>query len=99
TRGAEQKNEDKHEREGVLMESENIIHYWHAVELLQPQSAPKIRNRSSAYGAFLHDTPSTRPIPPWAPGSIVNKQALPDKREWSHTLYAHLYDSRLVAAR
>ncbi|MCS7550506.1 AAA domain-containing protein [Pseudomonas aeruginosa] len=80
------------------MESENIIHYWHAVELLQPQSAPKIRNRSSAYGAFLHDTPSTRPIPPWAPGSIVNKQALPDKREWSHTLYAHLYDSRLVAA-
>ncbi|MEN1500898.1 hypothetical protein AAIH24_31285, partial [Pseudomonas aeruginosa] len=60
TRGAEQKNEDKHEREGVLMESENIIHYWHAVELLQPQSAPKIRNRSSAYGAFLHDTPSPR---------------------------------------
>ncbi|HFO1385429.1 TPA: DNA helicase, partial [Pseudomonas aeruginosa] len=80
------------------MESENIIRYWHAVELLQPQSAPKIKKRSSAYGAFLHDTPSTRPIPPWAPGSIVSKQALPDKREWSHTLYAHLYDSRLVAA-
>ncbi|QCX50788.1 DNA helicase [Ralstonia pseudosolanacearum] len=80
------------------MEQENITRYWHAVELLQPQSAPKIKKRSSAYGAFLHDTPSTRPIPPWAPGSIVGKQTLPDKREWSHTLYAHLYDSRLVAA-
>jgi hypothetical protein len=87
----------KHEREGTVMEPENIIRYWHAVELLQPQSAPKIKKRSSVYGAFLHDTPSTRPIPPWAPGSIVSKQALPDKREWSHTLYAHLYDSRLVA--
>lgn len=81
-----------------MKEPENIVRYWHAVELLQPQSAPKIKKRSSAYGAFLHDTPSTRPIPPWAPGSIVSKQTLPDKREWSHTLYAHLYDSRLVAA-
>lgn len=81
-----------------MKEPENIIRYWHAVELLQPQSAPKIKKRSSAYGAFFHDTPSTQPIPPWAPGSIVNKQALPDKREWSHTLYAYLYDSRLIAA-
>lgn len=82
----------------VMKEPETIIRYWHAVELLQPQSAPKIKKRSSAYGAFLHDTPCTRPIPPWTPKSIVSKQTLPDKREWSHTLYAHLYDSRLVAA-
>jgi len=81
-----------------LKEPERIIRYWHAVELLQPQSAPKIKKRSSVYGAFLHDTPCTRPIPPWAPESIVSKQPLPQKREWSHTLYAHLYDSRLVAA-
>lgn len=81
-----------------MKEPENIIRYWHAVELLQPQSAPKIKKRSSAYAAFLHDTPSRRPIPPWAPGSIISKQTLPDKREWSHTLYAHLYDSWLVAA-
>ena len=81
-----------------MKESENIVRYWHAVELLQPQSAPKIKKRNSPYGAFLHDTPCTRPIPPWAPESIVRKQALPDKRAWSHTLYAHLYDSRLVAS-
>ena len=88
----------EHEREGIVREPENIIRYWHAVELLQPQSAPKIKKRSSVYGAFFHDTPGVRPIPPWAPGSVVGKQALPDKREWGHTLYAHLYDSRLVAA-
>ena len=80
-----------------MKDPEKIIRYWHAVELLQPQSAPRIKKRSSDYGAFLHDTPSTHPVPPWAPGSIASKQTLPDKREWSHTLYAHLYDSRLVA--
>ena len=82
-----------------MKEAENIVRYWHAVELLQPQSAPKIKKRSSAYGAFLHDTAITSPIPPWAPESIVSKQALPDKREWSHTLYAYLYDSRCVATK
>jgi len=81
-----------------LKEPERIVRYWHAVELLQLQSAPKIKRRDSPYGAFLHDTPSASPIPPWAPESIVSKQALPDKRAWSHTLYAYLYDSQLVAA-
>lgn len=87
----------EHEGDGSLNESENIVRYWHSVELLQPQSAPRIKKRSSAYGAYLHDTPCARPVPPWAPESVVSKQALPDKRVWSHTLYAHLYDSRLVA--
>lgn len=80
------------------MVQENIVRYWYAVELLQPQPAPRIKKRSSPYGVFLHDTPCAHPIPPWSPESIVGKQALPDKREWSHTLYAHLYDSRLVAS-
>lgn len=79
------------------MEQEDIVRYWHAVELLQPQSAPKLEKRSSIYGAFFHDTPLTSPIPPWAAESIVSRQELPPKRVWSHTLYAHLYDSRLVA--
>ncbi len=79
------------------MEQEDIVRYWHAVELLQPQPAPKLKKRSNIYGAFLHDTPIARPIPPWAPESIAGKQELPPKRVWSHTLYAHLYDSRLIA--
>ena len=83
----------------VLIEQEGIIRYWHAVELLQPQSAPKPNKRSSHYEAFIHDTPILRPILPWAPASIVSKQVLPKSRVWSHTVYAHLYDSRLVAEK
>ncbi|WP_219953229.1 DEAD/DEAH box helicase [Dickeya zeae] len=79
------------------MWQENIVRYWHAVELLQPQSAPKLEKRSNSYSAFIHDTPIQHPVPPWASESVVSKQVLPKKRVWSHTLYAHLYDSRLVA--
>jgi hypothetical protein len=85
--------------EEILMRQENIVRYWHAVELLQPQSAPKLVKRSNPYGAFIHDTPILHPVPPWAPESVVSKQVLPKKRVWSHTLYAHLYDSRLVAEK
>lgn len=81
------------------MGQENIVRYWHAVELLQPQSAPRPEKRSTPYGAFIHDTPTQYPVPPWAPESVVSKQVLPRKRVWSHTLYACLYDSRLVAEK
>ena len=81
------------------MGQENIVRYWHAVELLQPQSAPKLKRRSTLYEAFIHDTPIERPIVPWIPESVVSKQVLPKKRVWSHTLYAHLYDSRLIAEK
>lgn len=29
------------------MDHENIVRYWHAVELLQPQSVPKAQKRDS----------------------------------------------------
>lgn len=80
-----------------MTEQESIVRYWHAVELLQPQSAPKLKRRSSPYGAFIHDTPIGQPISPWSAASIVSKQDLPKRRIWSHTLFAHLYDSRRVA--
>lgn len=82
---------------GVLTEQENIVRYWHAVELLQPQSAPKLKKRSSHFSAFIHDTLIGNPIPPWSTASIVAKQRLPKQRVWSHTLFAHLYDSRRIA--
>ncbi|MDW7708690.1 hypothetical protein SCY21_21970 [Xanthomonas euvesicatoria] len=81
------------------MDQESIVRYWHAVELLQPQSAPKLKKRSNPYEAFIHNTPIQRPLLPWTPESIIGKQELPKKRIWSHTLYAHLYDSRLVAEK
>ena len=80
-----------------MKDQESIVRYWHAVELLQPQSAPKLKKRSGRYEAFIHDTPIQSPIVPWVAESVVSKQGLPKKRVWSHTLFAHLYDSRLVA--
>lgn len=80
-----------------MNKQERIIRYWHAVELLQPQSAPKLSTRDSPYSAFIHDTPIGQPIPPWSQSSIVAKQQLPKRRVWSHTLFAHLYDSRRIA--
>jgi hypothetical protein len=91
---------ERTEVEGTSMgQQENIVRYWHSVELLQPQSAPKLKKRSNVYDAFIHDTSIHCPILPWEPESIVSKQLLPKKRIWSHTLYAHLYDSQLVARK
>lgn len=80
-----------------MKDQESIVRYWHAVELLQPQSAPKLKKRSGLYDAFIHDTPIQRPIVPWVAESVVSKQGLPKRRVWSHTLFAFLYDSRVVA--
>ncbi len=79
------------------MNQETITRYWHAVELLQPQSAPKIEKRDSLSSSFLHDCNATRPVMPWSEDSPVSRQQRPKGRVWSHTLFAHLYDSRTVA--
>ncbi|WP_055337391.1 AAA domain-containing protein [Ralstonia solanacearum] len=79
------------------MEQENIVRYWHAAELLQPQAAPKLQKRDNAYASFIHDVTVGQLVTPWSADSLVAKQALPKKRVWSHTLFAHLYDSRVVA--
>ncbi|SIQ99692.1 AAA domain-containing protein [Marinobacterium stanieri] len=80
-----------------MTEQESIVRYWHAVELLQPQSAPKVKRRSNHYSAYIHDLRIGEVIPPWSAASIVSRQYLPKRRVWSHTLFAHLYDSRKVA--
>lgn len=80
-----------------MTEQERIIRYWQAVELLQPQSAPKVTKRSGRYGAFIYDTHIGLPILPWSETSDVSKLDLPTHRVWSHTLFAHIYDSRCVA--
>ncbi|WP_198155375.1 hypothetical protein [Candidatus Burkholderia verschuerenii] len=51
------------------------------------------------HDAFYCDTPVQRAIPPWHPASPLARETLLPKRVWSHTLYAHLYDSRRIAKR
>ncbi|WP_269621428.1 hypothetical protein [Zhongshania sp. BJYM1] len=81
------------------MEQERIIRFWHAIELLQPQTAPKKKKRDGSYEAFIHDTPIKQPVLPWSSESRIAKQQIPRQYIWSHTLFAHLYDSRLVAQK
>lgn len=81
------------------MRQENVVRYWHAVELLQPQEAPKLQTRDSPYASFFHDTPAEQPVPAWSADSAVAQQELPGRRVWRHTLYADLYDSRRVASK
>ncbi|MFJ2279528.1 AAA domain-containing protein [Pseudomonas sp. NPDC087803] len=81
------------------MNSQNIVRYWHAVELLQPQAVPKLKKRDGDYQPFFQDIPTTAQILPWMPANPLSRQRLPSKRVWSHTLYAHLYDNLTVAHR
>lgn len=75
------------------MNSQNIVRYWHAVELLQPQAVPKLKKRDSDYQPFFQDIPTSAQILPWMPANPLSRQRLPNKRVWSHTLYAHLYNN------
>lgn len=81
------------------MSQESTVRYWHAVELLQPQAAPKLEKRDSPYLPFFYDTDVETLVPPWSDDSQLKRQAIPAKRVWSHTLYAHLYDSQDVAEK
>ncbi|AMW83054.1 DNA helicase related protein [Pseudomonas yamanorum] len=81
------------------MNQESITRYWHAVELLQPQSAPKIEKRDSLPSSFFHDINAGRPVMPWTEQSPIARQPIAGNRIWSHTLFAHLYDSKLVAEK
>ncbi|MCK4140389.1 hypothetical protein HFK85_23955 [Ralstonia pseudosolanacearum] len=81
------------------MREENIVRYWHAVELLQPQAAPKLEKRDSPYESFIHEVPAGQLVTPWSADSLLAKQTLPKKRVWSHTLFAQLYDSKDVAEK
>jgi hypothetical protein len=75
------------------MNSKNIVRYWHAVELLQPQAVPKLKKRDGDYQPFFQDMPTSAQILPWMPANPLSRQRLPNKRVWSHTLYAHLYNN------
>ncbi len=79
------------------MNSQNIVRYWHAVELLQPQAVPVLKKRDNLYQPFFQDVRPSDLALPWDAENTLSHQRLPQKRVWSHTLYAHLYDNRDVS--
>lgn len=76
------------------MTQANILRFWHAVELLNPQDVPALDDpRISDFHPFAQELVvrgATRV--PWSRGTSLDAQALPVKREWSHRIYARCYD-------
>lgn len=81
------------------MDHENIVRYWHAVELLQPQSVPKAQKRDSLHQPFFQTTSLLRPELPWAQGSKLSREQISSRHTWSHTLYAHVYDGLAISSK
>ncbi|EPA99500.1 ATP-binding protein [Pseudomonas sp. G5(2012)] len=70
----------------------DIVRYWRSVELLQPQAAPKRKEREALHQPYIHDVSVVNPVMPWDTASIVAKETLPKGKVWSHLLFAHCYD-------
>ncbi|NWC84064.1 ATP-binding protein [Pseudomonas putida] len=78
-----------------------IIRYWHAVELLSPQTAPapNTKERASPNDTVVLDLSRGGAItPPWSPQSPLAKMTLPKQRAWSHLVYGHCFDYRLIVS-
>nr|AMK59640.1 hypothetical protein [uncultured bacterium UPO78] len=76
------------------MTQANILRFWHAVELLNPQDVPALdKLRASDFHPFAQEL-VVRGVTkvPWSRGTALDAQALPVKREWSHRIYARCYD-------
>jgi len=74
------------------MDSSDLIRYWHAVELLQPQTIPDIKIRDKPHQPFIHDIDRESPLP-WDPSSPLARQQRAEGRVWSHRFYAHWFAS------
>lgn len=59
------------------MNSQNIVRYWHAVELLLPQAVPKLKKRDSDYQPFVQDIPTSAQILAWMPTTPLSRQGIP----------------------
>lgn len=78
-----------------------IIRYWHAVELLSPQTAPvpTTKERASPNDAVVLDlSRGGTLITPWSPQSPLAKMIIPKQRAWSHLVYGHCFDYRLIVS-
>lgn len=77
------------------MDSSDLIRYWHAVELLQPQTIPDIKTRDKAHQPFFHDMDRDSPLP-WNPSSPLARQERKEGKVWSHRFYGHWFTSAEV---
>lgn len=80
-------------------EQSAIIRFWHTVELLNPQSVPKLTTSSKPGSVFVHEVPSSRAgtlVLPWFAQSPVAKREIAKGKRWSHQVYGCCFDYREI---
>lgn len=80
----------------------DIIRFWHSVELLSPQTVPKLTPSRAPGSIFVHEIQRGRDgtlVLPWSQDSAVAKRkAIPGKR-WSHQIYGRCFDYGVIVER
>lgn len=80
----------------------DIIRFWHSVELLSPQTVPKLTPSRAPGSIFVHEIQRGRDgtlVLPWSKDSAVAKRkAIPGKR-WSHQIYGRCFDYGVIVER
>lgn len=80
-------------------EQSAIIRFWHTVELLNPQSVPKLTPSRTPGSIFVHEIPCSRAgalVLPWSPQSPVAKREIVQGKRWSHQIYGRCFDYREI---
>jgi hypothetical protein len=68
----------------------DVLRFWRAVELFNPQSVPKIRP-----GKYVEDVRETGLLP-WEAGHPLGNIELRDSQVWRRTVYGGLFDLEKV---
>jgi hypothetical protein len=68
----------------------DVLRFWRAVELFNPQAVPKIRP-----GKYVEDVKEAGLLP-WEAGHPLGNIELRDSQVWRHTVYGGLFDLEKV---
>lgn len=77
----------------------SIIRFWHSVELLAPQAVPKTTKRYTPNSALVHELSRVGAgvlVLPWTPQSRVAKLPIAKGWRWSHQVFGHCFDYRMI---
>ncbi|HEK3716946.1 TPA: AAA domain-containing protein [Pseudomonas aeruginosa] len=83
-------------------EQSAIIRFWHSVELLSPQSVPKLTTIRKPGPIFVHEIPRSSAgslVLPWSPYSPVAKRETTPGKRWSHQIYGRCFDYGKIVER
>ncbi|WP_181299051.1 hypothetical protein [Pseudomonas sp. Q2-TVG4-2] len=80
-------------------EQSAIIRFWHTVELLNPESVPKLTPSRTPGSVFIHEIPCSTAgalVLAWSTQSPVAKRKIAQGKRWSHQIYGRCFDYREI---